>query len=174
MATLQVNGSAVSASSTKNDGGSVLNGGSTSILDSVSLGYSDVGVFGSSVIDGDDTDKALNAGTFSYNNQKPVAKRVTKELSGVANTYLQSGAAVPGNIRSIHSIQSVRTRRLTTAIRAGEWNIYTGKFGTDPVVAVDTFATDDAANPSRQHPGELQYKTGAPVPVQDDYKAKTN
>jgi hypothetical protein len=174
MATLQVNGSPVTASSTNNDGGSVLNGGSTSILDSVSLGYADVGVFGSSVVDGDDTDKALSAGTFSYNNQKPVAKRVTEELSGVANTYLQSGASVPGNVRSIHSIQSVRTRRLTTAIRAGEWNIYSGTFGTDPTVAVDTFANDDAASPTRSVPGELVYKTGAPVPVQDDYKAKTN
>jgi hypothetical protein len=174
MATQQVDGNAVTASSTDNNGGSVLNGGSTSILSSVDLGYSNVGVFGSSVIDGNDTDKALNAGTFSFSNQRPVAKRVTETLSGVSNTYLLSGAAVPGNIRSIHSIQSVRTRRLTTAIRAGEWNIYTGTFGTDPTVAVDTFATDDAANPSRELPGELQYKTGAPVPVQDDYKAKTN
>lgn len=174
MATQQVDGSAVTASSTDNNGGSVLKGGSTSVLNSVDLGYSNVGVFGSSVIDGDDTDKALSAGTFSYSNQHPIAKRVTDTLSGVSNTYLLSGAAVPGNIRSIHKIQSVRTRRLTTAIRAGYWNIFSGTFSTSPVVAVDTFDTDDAANPSRSAPGELVYKTGAPVPVQDDYKAKTN
>lgn len=174
MATQQVNGSAVTASSTNNDHGSVLNGGSTSVLNSVDLGYSNVGVFGSSVIDGDDTDKALSAGTFSYSNQKPVAKRVTETLSGVSNTYLVSGASVPGNVRSIHKIESVRTRRLTTAIRAGDWNIYAGVFSPEPTVAVDTFASDDAANPSRDVPGELVYKTGAPVPVQDDYKKKTN
>jgi hypothetical protein len=174
MSTLQVSGGAVTSSSTNNNGGSVLNGGSSVVLESLDLGYSDVGVFGSSVVDGSYADKALSAGTFSYNNQKPVAKRVTEELSGVANTYLQSGALVPSNIRSIHNIQSVRTRKLTTAIRAGEWNIYSGKFGTDPVVAVDTFATDEAAAPTRAVPGELVYKTGAPVPVQDDYKKKTN
>ena len=173
MATQQVNGAAVTASSTNNDNGSVLNGGSTAVLNSVALGYSDVGVFGSSVTDGDDTDKALSAGTFSYSNQKPVAKRVTKTLSGVSNTYLQSGAAVPGNVRSIHSIQAIRTRRLTTAIRAGYWNIYSGQFTTPPTVAVDTFANDDAASPTREVPGELVYKTGAPVPVQDNYKEKT-
>jgi len=173
MAIQQVDGGAVTASSTNNNGGSVLNGGSTSVLDSLDLGYSDVGVFGSAVIDGDDTDKALSAGTFSYSNQKPVAKRVTEELSGVSNTVLQSGASQPTLIRSIHKLEVLRTRRLTTAIRAGEWNIYSGTWGTDPTVAVDTLATDEAATPTRATPGELVYKTSAPIPVQDDYKAKT-
>lgn len=174
MAIQQVNGDPATSKTAKNNGGSVVNGGSTTVLDSVNLGYSDVGVFGSSVVDGNDTDKALTAGTFSYNNQRPVAKRVTEELSGVSNTYLQSGASVPGNVRSIHKLEVVRTRRLTTAIRAGYWNIYSGQFTTPPVVAVDTFATDEAANPTRSVPGELVYKTGALVPVQDNYKAKTN
>jgi hypothetical protein len=174
MATQQVNGSATTPSSTQNNSGTVLNGGSTQVLSSVNLGYSDVGVFGSSVVDGNETDKVLNAGTFSYNNQKPVAKRVTKELSGVANTYLQSGAAVPGNIRSIHKLEVLRTLKQTTAIRAGYFDIYSGKFTTPPNNVVDTLATDDAASPSREVPGELQYKTGAPVPVQDNYKVKTN
>jgi len=174
MSTQQVNGSAVTASSTINDGGSVLNGGSTVVLNNVSLGYSDVGVFGSSVIDGTDTDKSIDAGTFSYENQRPIAKRITTELAGgVSNTTLQSGASQPGLIRSIHKLEVVRTRRLTTAIRAGEWNIYSGTFGVDPTVAVDTFAEDQAATPSRSVPGELTYKTSAPVPVQDDYKEKT-
>lgn len=174
MATQQVNGSAVTASSTNNDNGAVLNGGSTSVLTSVSLGYSDVGVFGSSVIDGDDTDKALSAGTFSYSNQRPVAKRVTEELAGgVSNTTLQSGAGQPGLIRSIHKLEVLRTRRLTTAIRAGDWNIYSGTWTNPVTVAVDTLATDEAATPTREVPGELVYKTSAPVPVQDNYKEKT-
>jgi hypothetical protein len=174
MSTQQVDGSAVTATSTKNKGGSVVNGGTTAVLDSVALGYSNVGVFGTAVVDGTDTDKALTAGTFSFNNQAPVAKRVTTSLSGVSNSFLQSGAAKPGVVRSIHFVQSVRTRRLTTAIRAGYWNIYTGQFSSAPTVAVDTFATDNAANVSRAFPGQLTYKTGAPVPVQDDYPEKTN
>jgi len=174
MAIQQVNGSAVTQSSTNNNGGSVLNGGSTAELQSIDLGYSNVGVFGSSVVDGADTDKALLAGTFSYSNQSPVAKRLTSKLSGVSNSYLKSGASVPGNVRSIHKLEVVRTRKLTTAIRAGYWNIYFGQWSTNPDVVVDTLASDDAASPSRSMPGELVYKTGAPVPVQDDYKPKTN
>lgn len=180
MATQQVNGSAVTATSTKNIGGSVINGGSTTILDSVDLGYSDVGVFGSSVIDGPDTDKALSAGTFSYSNQRPIAKRVTEELSGVSNDVLQSGASQPTLIRSIHKLEVLTTRRLTTAIRAGKWNIFRGRFlnnqnqsADNPVVATDSLASDNAATPTRAVPGELVYKTSAPTPVQDDYKAKT-
>lgn len=174
MAIQQVNGSVVTKSSTNNNGGSVLNGGSTAELQSVDLGYSNVGVFGSSVVDGTNTDKALSAGTFSYTNQSPVAKRLTNALSGVSNSYLQSGASVPGNVRSIHKLEVLRTRKLTTAIRAGDWNIYSGQWSTEPSVVVDTLASDDAASPSRSMPGELTYKTGAPVAVQDDYKPKTN
>lgn len=179
MAIQQVDGNAVTASSTNNNGGSVLNGGSTAELNSLDLGYSNVGVFGSSVVDGTDTDKALSAGTFSYSNQQPVAKRLTNTLSGVSNTYLESGAAVPGNIRSIHKLEVLRTRKLTTAIRAGDWNIYSGEWATEPSVVVDTLATDDAANPSHGVPGELTYIAGTTThtvlePTNDDYKAKTN
>lgn len=174
MATIQVNGSAVTATSTNNDSGSVLNGGSTAVLNSVDLGYSDMGVFGSSVIEGVNTDKPLTAGTFAFNNQKPVAKRVTETLSGVANNVLQSGADQPGLIRSIHKLEVLRTRRATLAIRGGHFNMYTGKYdGGYPVVAVDSLNTDDAANPTRDFTGELQYMSGSTVPTQDEYKAKT-
>ena len=182
MSIQQVNGSAVTSASTNNNNGSVLNGGSTVVLNSVDLGYSNVGVFGSSVIDGNAADKALSAGTFSHSNQSPVAKRVTTELAGgVSNTFLQSGASKPGLTRSIHKLEVLRTRRLTTAIRAGKWNIFKGAFLNNqnqsvdaPTVATDSLSSDNAATPTRAVPGELTYKTGAPVPVQDDYKAKTN
>lgn len=35
-----------------------------------------------------------------------------------------------------------------------------------------TAATDDAATPTRSVPGELTYRFGGPLPVNDDYKAK--
>lgn len=174
MATQQVDGSAVTSSSTKNIGGSVVNGGKTSLLDSVDLGYSNVGVFGTSVINGTDTDKALSVGIFSYNNQSPVAKRLTESLSGVSNTVLQSGADQPGLIRSIHKLETLRTRRLTTAIRAGYWNIYSGVFSTAPTVAVDSLGNDDAATVSRSAPGELVFlSSGAKLDRTHDYTAKT-
>lgn len=175
MATQTVSGGTVTQTTTKNNHGVAKNVGATaSVLSNQTLGGSNVGVFGSTVVDNDSASKALSAGTFKYENQSPVSKRVTTALSGVSNTYLRSGAAVPGLVRGIHKLETVRTRRLTTAIRAGAWNIYTGAFSPAPTVAVDSFATDEAATPTRAVPGELVYKTGAPVPVQDEYKAKTN
>jgi hypothetical protein len=176
---MQVNGASVTAQSTANNHGTMLGGGSPSALNSVGLGYSDVGVFGSSVTDNNSADKALSAGTFSYNNQKPVAKRVTTKLSGVNNTYLQSGAAKPGNIRSIHKLEVLRTRKITTAIRAGDWNIYRGVWTNEPTNVVDTLDTDNAANPTREVPGRLTYigdnaVDTVLVPKNDVYKEKTN
>ncbi len=174
MAIQQVDGSSVTSSSTNNNHGVAKNiGASASVLETSNLGASNVGVFASTPVDGDDADKALSAGTFAYNNESPVAKRVTTSLSGVSNTTLRSGAAQPGLVRGIHKLEVVRTRRLTTAIRAGYWNIFSGVFSPAPTVAVDTLATDEAATPTRSVPGELVYKTGAPEPVQDNYKAKT-
>lgn len=164
MSTQQVDGSAVTSTSTKNKGGSVVNGGTTTVLDSVALGSAYV--MGTLPIDGTDTDKAISGGVFAYDNAKPVAQRYT--------TALQSGADVPGQIRSIHKLEVLRTRRLTTAIRSNKYNRYTGAWDAGfPVVAVDTLANDDAATPTRSVPGELTYKTGALVPVNDEYSPKT-
>lgn len=175
MATQTVGGGTVTKATTKNNHGVAKSVGSTaSVLSNQALGASNVGVFGSTVVDNDSADKALSGGTFKYDNESPIAKRVTTALSGVSNTYLRSGAAKPDLVRGIHKLEVVRTRRLTTAIRAGAWNIYTGAFSSAPTVAVDSLATDEAATPTRSVPGELVYKTGAPTPVQDNYKAKTN
>jgi len=83
--------------------------------------------------------------------------------------------------RSIHKLEHMRTVRVATAIRAGYWNVYTGKWTTDPAVADDapTWGTDDAATPTRAKPGELVYRhsgmsDGTYGPVQKDYPAKTN
>jgi hypothetical protein len=186
MSTQQVNGSAVTASSTNNNGGSVVNGGSTTLLDSVDLGYSDVGVFASSVVDGPDTDKALSAGTFAYNNATPTAMKITTSLAGVSNDFLRSGANDTDGAKSINKLEVVRTRRITTAIRNNKWNEYSGEWEAGfPSGAVDAFwdisagsgvstSTDQAASPTRSVPGELVYLQGNPVPKLDDYKAKTN
>jgi hypothetical protein len=186
MAAIQANGSgSVTSSSTNNNGGSVLSGGTTSYLNTVALGYSDVGVFGTTPVDNNTADKALSSGTFAYNNLSPIAPKVTDTIAGVASDVLATSANRPSLTRSIHRQEKVRTRRLTTAIRAGYWNIYSGLWTTNPTNAVDNFwdnagdttsstSTDQAASPSRSNPGELTYKTGAKVPVNDDYKAKTN
>lgn len=174
MATVQVNGSAVTATSTVNRGGVAKKAGSSStVLENVALGDQGVSVSGSTVIDGTDTDKAVSAGTFKYDNQRPIAKRVTTSLATVSNTVLRSGALVPSHLRLLHKRESYKVNKIATAIRAGYWNIYSGTWTTNPTSTTESPGTDEAATPTRSVPGELVYKTGAKVPVQDNYKAKT-
>jgi hypothetical protein len=180
MATIQQGGSAVTSTSTKNNGGTAIRAGSSAtVVENLSLGRTDVGVFGSTVVENSVTEndyagKGLSAGVFAYNNDGPIAKRITTSLSTVSNSVLRSGAAQPGLVRGIHKLETLRSYRQTTAIRAGNFNIYTGQFSSAPTVAVDTLATDNAASPTRSAPGQLTYKTGKYVPVNDDYKAKTS
>ena len=124
-----------------------------------------------------------------------VMKRVTTELAGISNTFLQSGAAYPGGLRSIHKLETVRTTQVATAIRAGYWNIFSGTFSSGPNSTEDattpstnnqlsafdqqagTGATsgvlDAAANPTQAIPGELVITEGDPLPTLADYSART-
>jgi hypothetical protein len=165
----------VKGSGAKNSGGASTRVSTTSLVDGVGVSRYNTGVFASTVLDNGSADEALSAGTFAYNNTRPVAKRSTTTLSGVSNTVLRSGADQPGLIRSIHKLEVLRTRRLTTALRANKYNRSTGAWDSGyPVVAVDTLGTDTAATPTRSAPGQLTYKLGQPVPVSNnDYKAKT-
>jgi len=181
MAVAQSNGSAVTATSTKNDGGVAKHiGTSSSILDNVSVTNPPVGVFGSTVLDNSYSDKALSGGVFKYDNLRPISKRVTTTLATVSKPVLQSGALVPSNLRMLHKRESYKVRQIATAIRDGKWNIYKGKFLNNqtgavdnPVSTTETPGTDNAATPTRTKPGELVYRSGAKLPVRDDYKAKT-
>lgn len=167
-----------------NGGAAAKIGTSSTKLDNVGVSRYNKEVFASTVKDNSVADKALSAGTFAYNNQSPVAPKVTTSLAGVSNTVLRSAADQPGLVRSIHRQEKVRTTRTGTAIRAGYWNIYSGSWSTTPTTAVDAFwdnagnttsstSTDQAASPTRAAPGELVYKTGKLAPVLDDYDSKT-
>lgn len=190
MATVQTDGSsAVTSSSTVNNGGVAINVGSAAtLLSNRALGANNQTVFGSTVVSdatSDYADPALSGGTFAYNNSRPIAVKLTTTLAGSENnTFLRSGASDLSSRRSIHRQEKVRTTRTTTAIRAGYWNIYTGTWSTTPTTAVDAFwdiandttsstSTDQAASPTRSVPGELTYKLGQPSPVSVDYSAKT-
>ena len=167
-------------SGTKNNSGVAINVGNSTVLASRALGAKGV-VTGSVVVDGTDTNKAVSAGVFAYNNQRPVAKRLTTTLATVSNSMLLSGALIPSQIRSINSINSVVTNKFTTAVRAGYFNIYNGKFvdtntgGAYSVPSVtDTFSTDNAAGVSRSSPGSLRFRTGSKLPVAANYSPKTS
>jgi hypothetical protein len=161
-------------SGARNAGGASTRVSTTSLVDGVGVSRYNTGVFASTVLDNGSADEAVSAGTFAYNNSRPVAKRVSTTLSGVSNTVLQSGADQPGLIRSIHKLEVLRSRRLTTALRANKYNRSTGAWDAGyPVVAVDSLATDTAATPTRAVPGQLTYMSGANPVTNNDYKKKT-
>lgn len=110
----------------------------------------------------------MTAGTY-------VMRKVATTLAGQSNTVLRSGASDFGVRRSIHKLEHMRTYRVATAIRAGYWNEYNGTWSTAPTSADDasTMGTDHAATPTLAVPGELVYRSGKPLPVQEDYDAKT-
>jgi hypothetical protein len=171
----------------KFSGGSASKVSTTNLLTGVSTDRKDFGVFGSTVLDNNSSDPALSAGVFAYNNQSPIAKRITTSLSTVANDVLQSGAIVPSLIQSIHYTKvcdpscndGVRTRKTTSAIRNNKYDIFSGKFDTGfPEVVVDNFigsdgsSGDTAAKPTRKSTGKLVFMSNAKVPVSSSYDDK--
>lgn len=177
MATLQVDGSGVvgnyyGGGSTKNMGGVAIKAGasSTTLTDRPVKGV-DVGVYASVVVDGVDTDPSLAGGVFAYNDQKPVAKRITTSLATVSNKVLRSGAAVPSLQTEINKLEGIITNKTSTAFRAGNFNLYTGKYSSI-TTATDSFGNDVEARVTRSAPGRLVYLLGK-APVRTGYKAKT-
>lgn len=158
----------------KNNGGvSFGSVSSSSVLSGVDHGAG-VDRTGSVVVEGVHTAGSLLAGIFAYNNQSPVAKKLTDSLAGVLNDFLVSGAAKPDLIRSPLKIEEITTTRTATAIRNGYWNEFTGTWSTEPTTAVDSFDSDNAATLTRNNPGVLVYTLGRNIPVVANYESKTN
>jgi hypothetical protein len=178
MATQQVNGSAVtgnyrSGGSTENNNGVAVNAGSpTGRVSKVALGREQVAT-GSVVVDRETTDKSVSAGVFGYSTQKPISARLSVVVGASSSNVLLGLANVPSQIRSIHKIESRRVVRKATAMRAGNFNLITGKFTVNPTSTTDSFGSDVAASPTRAVPGKLVYKLGSYAPVSANYKAKT-
>lgn len=188
MATAQVNGSAL----TSNGYGSFLqannahgtmkaNGTATSnVVESVSTPSPVVDAFASKVVEDtvtvkDYAGKAISGGVFAHNHVKPISSLITNELAGVSDDSILTPGNDGDTIRSINKLEVLRTRKLTSAIRANKYNRYTNEFAAGyPQVTVDTLATDEAASPTASVPGELTYMRGAKTPYNDNYKAKTN
>lgn len=176
MSTVQTDGSSsVTLVSTKNKGGTVVAAGSAAsgVVQSQQASTYSFSAFASTVVDGNDTDPAVDS-TFAYNNVRPIAMRYTTTLAGLANTFLRSGSSNPGERRVVNKTESVRTNRYATSIRNGDYNLYTGTFSSAPTVAVDSFGTDNAASPTAAVPGSLVYKIGNPLPFSKNYASKTD
>ena len=175
----------LNGSGSRNNGGAATRVVTSVLLDGVAVSKDTTGVFGSKVIDDAYADKAISGGVFAHDHVKPIVAKVTTEIAGVASSVLATNANNPAQLRAINKVESVKSNGVATAIRAGYFNIYTGRFSTNPTpvtvypTGVPTtnqawLGTDDAANPTRSAPGELVFKTGAKLPVRDkDYSAKT-
>lgn len=163
----------ISSNATKNNSGVSVYVGTSSVLGTLNLGLRSPAT-GSVVVDGADTDKVITGNTFAKNTQRPVGKRL-KEAAA-----LESGSSYPVYVRSVNGIETVDTRAVATAIRSGYWNIYTGKWSTDPVVSYDnmhkavvgTTNIDDAVHVSRANPGSLTFMSGNKNPVNKNYDSK--
>ena len=111
-----------------------------------------------------------------------IMKKSTGYVNGSANTLLTSCAADVGIRRAIPKLETTRamgsgyltswdyeTGAITKGANAGAVVNY-----IDPMTAGGaTASTDAAANPTDAVPGELAYKTGAKLPVADEYKPRT-
>lgn len=73
-------------------------------------------------------------GTMQYRNY--AAKKLSSNVHGQVSNKLQTGAADYGR-DAVHKVNAVRTRKDATAVRAGLYNVFTGRFTTDPTAAND-------------------------------------
>lgn len=185
----------VAITPTINAGTAFALGANQTLLDDVSISPGNQNrVFGSTVIDGSTSGPATVANSsaaIAYIAAGEYAiKRVTTTVAGISNTTLRSGALQPGRIRAIKSRDSVRDTLVATAIRAGNWNIYTGTFSSAPSASTDGLGdvagnasggSDNAANPTQAVPGELVYRVSGRATgggsagdgaFQDDYERK--
>lgn len=133
--------------------------------------------FGSTVIDGDNTDPAIPLGTFAFSNNDPIIKGFTTTLNGSdtirAVDIASRGNAAPDLTSSIHPVSSVRTRLETTAQRDGRFNGFTGKYDAGyPDTQLDDLGLDIAATPTRENPGRIHYIQGKRL-VSSSYEKKT-
>tara|TARA_Y100001937_G_scaffold71421_1_gene97222 strand:- start:4851 stop:5831 length:981 start_codon:yes stop_codon:yes gene_type:complete len=141
---------------------------------------------------------AKGGGTFAFENQRGLIRRVTTSINNVADeTLLSSGVGKGGRANSSiggleefyplpHYSYNEDGSLLAKINSPGGVDKDTGwdassKFIDPAIAGGNTASTDSAANPTRAIPGELVYtatskaRSGAlAVPKQDDYKEKTS
>ncbi len=113
-----------------------------------------------------DSQKSLASVDFANSTFTAINQRSASAISG----SLKNASIYPEYLDSIHKKESARTARLATAMRAGNYNVITGKF-TSVTVANDSFGNDNAARASFNVPGNLVYRIGNTT-VTKAYEAK--
>lgn len=177
MAVVQIDGSAVSNTSTKNNKGTIRNGGTISAStkwNSIRVGDTKNTLGGTGPRLGTASLSTVRStGTFAVMaKNKYIIMKVTTTLAGLSNTTLQSGAADKGNRRKVNKVESMRTTFLSGLSWASGHNepVYTATNSTRNTA----YGQDDAATPTLAVPGEFTYLPGGKRPTNDNYKAKTS
>lgn len=100
-----------------------------------------------------------------------IMRKRTRYVNGSASTLLTSCASDVGIRRAIPKLETTR------AMGSGyltSWDYETGAITKGANAGGTTsFGNDVAARPTDAVPGALTYKTGAKLPVEDDYKPRT-
>jgi hypothetical protein len=127
-------------------------------------------------------------GTFNQGTQTIMIASTT--IAGNSSTVMEGGDSNSANVAYTPlQLDVLRTYFYKTAVRQGNWNIFTGAFSSinnavsgayNITTAVDDAAgmraaqTDVAANPTQDTPGRLVFRDGNPLPVQSGYHARYN
>lgn len=133
---------------------------------------------------------AIAGAAFNTSDRVGVMRRVTTDLAGVSNQTLYKGSNSANRDFAINQMATNYEYLYKTAVRTGQWNEFSGVFETavgvtglgiwsqatdaDVATTAKTDAVDHAANPTAAIPGELVYRDGSPLPIQDDYAAKNS
>lgn len=191
MATVQVDGSSpVTPQTTFNDGGVFTQFGPTPVSYVMRVHQAAHGGSpeeNNGPVDNDHADKCVSGGEFAHNHTHPISALLTTEIAGVASDVLDNlgNPQIGTAVTAIHHANTVRTTKLTSALRAGKWDEVNGVWASGyPQVSNDPWydvngnttsatTTDDAARPTRAVPGELTYLANGKVPTNANYKAKT-
>ncbi len=104
-------------------------------------------------------------------------RTVAGTVHGVANDKITCPSSDYGR-NKLHKVNAVRTRKVASAVRAGDWVPVSGEFVNQPLLANDFagFGTDEVTVDSTTKQGlkgELVYRYGGPTPASGDYEAKT-
>jgi len=168
-----------------NNHGNLRAGGTIAETDSFSSNALGEGNPITTIVSGVDNYQA-GAGTWNQQTQFSNIMKATTTLGGVANNAILFGASDSAAGDSIHQATEISVRLYKTAIRAGDWNDYSG-WSSEPAVVVSgghnisagvdnsstlkASGTDSVANPTSDEPGELQYGLGG-IPVQTGYQPR--
>lgn len=132
-----------------------------------------INAFGSTVVSNSNVSSSAEA-DFAILNSEPISAKITTNLGGRDVNAIYNGSNYYELEQSINKIQKVYTRRISTAIRNGQFSLLTGKFDSGyPSLSEDTFATDYAATINRSVPGSLRVNSGSSVSTKYNYSKKT-